>query len=220
MSCGLRPTIFEFDSKCQKRSRYPAKSPSHLRTKTQLNLAKLKFSMEYDMQVASQSKYLANPLQNIGLVVSQPKNTKSFSLCEINDLSTAKKPHRFTRNNYFDHSKNQGSPINLRQTSIKFIKQFGEAKPKENKSLKSIVNDLWNYSPIKEYNATMSTWRTYRHIKQALPEKFRCSEISSKHALDRNTDNIETSRNPEIPRNFEISQNCACVQTDDLEFNS
>ena len=218
MSCGLRPTIFEFKSKCQKNSKWPVKSPSHLRTKTRLNLAKLKFSMEYDMQVASQSKYLAYPLQNIGLSVSQSKNTKRFSICEINDLTTTKQTHRTTRSNYFDHSKNQGNHIDSRRSSIQFMKQFEEAKPKENKSSKSIVNNLWNYSPIKEYNNTMSTWRTYRNLKKGLTEKFRGYEGSSKNVLDRDNYTIEIPRITEIPRIIEISQNCACIQTDDIEY--
>lgn len=210
MSSSLRPKIFEFNnSRTGKNSKWPVKSPSHLRTKTMITNAKIKFSMDYDLQLTNHSKQSKNPLQNIGLAVSHDKKSSSFSICEIKDLSIIAqgvKSQRVPRGNYFNQSKKNAITAQMRKTSTQDLRPFEEIRKKSNKSLRSIVNELWNYSPIKDYNSTLTTWRTHQSFRKVLQEKYKKSEKSIRNVMEK------TMENPEI------SQNCACVQTDDMNY--
>ena len=182
-----------------------------MRTKTQINLSKLRFSIDYDLQIANHSRQPSSHLKNIVLGVSEDKKTSKFPICEIKEMSLKdqyskipKLSHRTKKNNYFNRTIHQGNSLLIKNTSIKLVR---DAEDKRNRSLRTIANDFWSSSPVKDFNLTTSNWKDNNYLKKSLVEHYqKVDEIKRKL----NSVYSVTESNEKI-------QNCACIQTDDIE---
>lgn len=202
MNITLRPRLFEFTKQCKNTPRWPVKSPSHLRTRTQVNLAKLKFCLEYDEQV-NYKKPALNQTNSICFAVDPEKKSSSLPVCEIKEMSLQKnflKHRKFfvknIKNEYFNTEKLRF--VSSRHSNRKNLKNTYVNSRIH--SLRSEFNDIL-VSPHNNRGKSGRNFKVYNKL----------NKVSRKNA----SSVVLNVKNPEGP-SLGV-QNCACVQTDELE---
>lgn len=203
MNITLRPKNYEFTKQCKNSPRWPAKTPSHLRTRTQINLSKLKFSLDYDQQVINNDKTPSHSITNIGFAVVSNKKSSSLPICEIKEIKINKnsvKNRKYMQKNskkaYFTSEKLdctgvklnlgknlQGMPINSRIHSFR-----------------GILNEIIA-SPLSQKGKTGRIFQFNNTLNKILQK--------NSDSMVFNTKKSETT--------VSTIQNCACIQTDEIE---
>jgi hypothetical protein len=204
MNNSLRTRVFEFAKDSPTRSKLPVKSPCQARTRTQVSLSKLRFSIEYDHHIKA-PKNLSNFGISIGIVAHKQKESSKFSICELKDLeqpiktARVKDDHIYFRNTFMDKHKKNLSLFNSKQTAAQ---SFRTINPTQNSSVRNIVNQLWSKSPVKDGKVSILNWKNNK-----------IDNINHGLVLFEDRKN---NYNKKEDNKYEVSQNCVSIQTDEV----
>ena len=204
MSVPLRAKLFYFNKGYDKHPVWPAKNPSHIRTRTQISLAKFKFRVDCDSLVSNNSKRPAQPSKTYGLAVSEEKKQNKVPVCEIQELKAFKKEKKIEKFSFKSLKKNyfNTNSFNNSISSIKNTTMYNIDK-KQYKSVRLVANEIWGR--VKE-NFTAKDWRPSKSKKMIKGSYF-------------NQEDDKTIKNHKNGKSIdqEANSNCVCVQTDDTD---